>query len=232
MVVGAAVLASAAAVVVDEVLTSPRVSAPGIPWMLAVFLGVFTVTNAFAVWTARSLGLPSFLLLSAAPSRRCWARFVVYGIGAGFLIYLTNKSLYLTTAASPFRPSAVYDLDTHFKVFALSARAALSEETMFRLFAIPFLVSVGMRFHGWRPRFGFESGPAAPPPAPARPPRAILVVAVLVSALAFGFAHALNPLAATGFGVLLGVIYLRGGWESAVTAHFLGNYLLFAGIYL
>jgi len=230
-VIGAAVFSSTAAVVFDEAITPPETSIGHILRMLLVFAAAFAITTAFAAWTATSLGLPSFLVLAPISSRRRWARFAVYGIGGGILIYLTN-SFYLTTVAAPFRPPPLYVLDSHLKVFSLSARAALSEETMFRLFAIPFLVSLGMRFYGWRPRFGFESGPAAPPAEPARTPRRMVMVALILSAFIFGMAHEADPIAATGFGLLLGITYLRGGWETAVTAHFLGNYLLFAGLYL
>jgi membrane protease YdiL (CAAX protease family) len=89
-----------------------------------------------------------------------------------------------------------------------------------------------MRFYGWRPRFGFETGPSAARYVPVRTPRRMVFIALLVSAFMFGMAHSTNPVAATLFGVVLGISYLRGGWESAVTAHFLGNYLLFTGIYL
>jgi membrane protease YdiL (CAAX protease family) len=149
----------------------------------------------------------------------------------GLFISLTNRALYLNTAGATFSPTP-YDLDSHLKVFALAARSALSEETMFRLFAIPFLASIGMRFYGWRPSFGFESGPGAPPRDPVRTPRRLVTIALIVSAFMFGMAHAINPVFASIFGIALGISYLRGGWESAVTAHFLGNYLLFAGIYL
>ena len=208
---------------------SPRLQP--LPLALVVFFAAFCIMAAFAVWIATSLGLPSFLLLSQLSSRRKWLRFAVYGVGGGFLIYLTNR-VYLAIAGAPFPPDPVYGLDNHLKVFTLSARAAFSEETMFRLFAIPFLVSLGMRFYGWRPRFGFESGPEARPAVPIRPPKRLVLIALLVSALMFGVAHGTNPVAASLFGLVLGVAFLRGGWESAVTAHFLGNYLLFAGMYL
>ncbi len=228
--IGIFAFVSALAVVLDWVVRSPRADHLSAPWMMAVFSGAFAITAAFAVWTASSLGLTSFLLLSPQSARRRWLRFIVYGVGAGVLISLTNGALYLTTAAYP--PTSTYSLDSHLEVFALSARAAFSEETMFRLFAIPFLVSLGMRFYGWRPSFGFESGPAAPPQAPIRMPRRLLTIALLASALMFGLAHATNPIPASVFGLVLGISFIRGGWESAVTAHFLGNYLLFAGIYL
>lgn len=231
-VVGTFALLTALAVILDWVVRLQRADHPSIPWMLLTFSGAFGITAAFAVWTARSLGLPSFLLLAPISPRRRWLRFSVFGIGTGMLIYLTNSFLYLTTAGAGIDRTTVYDLDTHLEVFALSARAALSEETLFRLFAIPFLVSIGMRFYGWRPRFGFEIEPPAAASEPLRAPRRLVVIALLVSALMFGLAHETNLLAASVFGVVLGVAYLRGGWESAVTAHFLGNYLLFAGIYL
>jgi hypothetical protein len=231
-VVGTFAVFSALAVVLDWVVRSRHPDHLSVPWMMVVFSGAFAITAAFAVWTARSLGLPSFLLLAPISARRRWWHFFVFGVGTGVFIYLTNGALYLTTAGAPFQPTSVYDLDSHLKVFALSARAAFSEETMFRLFAIPFLVSIGMRFYGWRPSFGFESGPKAPPLQPVRTPRRLVMAALIVSAFLFGLAHETNPMAATMFGMVLGIAYLRGGWESAVTAHFLGNYLLFAGLYL
>lgn len=231
--VGTFALMSALAVVLDWVVRTQRPEHLSVSWMLVVFSFAFGITAAFAVWTAGSFGMPSFLLLAPISARARWMRFGVYGIGTGLVIYLTNNALYLTTTAgAPFRPTGVYELQNHMQVFALSARAAFSEETMFRLFAIPFLVSIGMRFYGWRPTFGFESGPSAPPREPMQPPRRLLLIALLVSAAMFGMAHNTNPLAATAFGVVLGIAYLKGGWESAVTAHFLGNYLLFARLYL
>lgn len=231
-VVGAFALVSALAVVLDWRVRTQHPEHLSVPWMVAVFSGAFAITAAFGVWTAGSLGLPSFLLLTPLSPRARWARFGVFGIGTGVLIYLTNNALYLTTAGTSFQPTSAYPLETHLEVFALSARAAFSEETMFRLFAIPFLVSIGMRFNGWRPTFGFESGPSAPPRDPVHTPPRLVMVALLVSAAMFGLAHTTNPLAATAFGVVLGIAYLRGGWESAVTAHFLGNYLLFVRLYL
>ncbi|MBU91621.1 MAG: hypothetical protein CL475_04315 [Acidobacteria bacterium] len=223
---------SALAMALDWGVRPGRAGLPPLPLALGVFFVAFTITMGSAVWLASSLRLPAFLLLSELSGRQRWRRYFVYGIGGGLLIYLTNSALYLTTESAEFRPAQVYNLDNELKVFALSARAALSEETMYRLFAIPFLVSLGMRFYGWRPRFGFDLLPTKSPTEPVRPPRIMVLAAMLCSALLFGLAHNNNPVAAFMFGLLLGNSFLRGGWESAVTAHFLGNYLLFMGIYL
>lgn len=223
---------SALAIALDWGVRPSRAGLPPLPLTLGVFFVAFTIMVGSAVWLASSLRLPAFLLLSELSGRQRWRRYFVYGVGGGLLIYLTNSALYLTTESAEFRPAQVYNLDNELKVFALSARAALSEETMYRLFAIPFLVSLGMRFYGWRPRFGFELLPTKSPTEPVRPPRIMVLAAMLCSALLFGLAHSNNPVAAFMFGLLLGISFLRGGWESAVTAHFLGNYLLFMGIYL
>ena len=223
---------SALAMVLDWGVRPNRTELPALPLALAVFFVAFAIMVGSAVWLVSSLQLPSFLLLSELSRRQRWLRYLIYGIGGGLLIYLTNSALYLTAESAEFRPAQVYNLDNELKVFALSARAALSEETMYRLFAIPFLVSLGMRFYGWRPRFGFDLLPTKSPTEPVRPPRIMVLAAMLCSALLFGLAHNNNPVAAFMFGLLLGVSFLRGGWESAVTAHFLGNYLLFMGIYL
>ena len=223
---------SAVAMVLDWGVRPNRTELPALPLALAVFFVAFSIMVGSAVWLASSLQLPSFLLLSELSRRQRWLRYLIYGIGGGLLIYLTNSALYLTAESAEFRPAQVYNLDNELKVFALSARAALSEETMYRLFAIPFLVSLGMRFYGWRPRFRFELLASKSSTEGVRPPRIMVLAAMLCSALLFGMAHTNNPVAAFTFGLLLGVSFLRGGWESAVTAHFLGNYLLFMGIYL
>ena len=218
--------------VLDWGVRPNRTELPALPLALAVFFVAFAIMVGSAVWLASSLQLPSFLLLSELSRRQRWLRYLIYGIGGGLLVYLTNSALYLTAESAEFRPAQVYNLDNELKVFALSARAALSEETMYRLFAIPFLVSLGMRFYGWRPRFRFELLASKSSTEAVRPPQIIVLAAMLCSALLFGMAHTNNPVAAFMFGLLLGVSFLRGGWESAVTAHFLGNYLLFMGIYL
>lgn len=203
-----------------------------LPLALVVFFTASSPMTASAVWVATSLELPSFPPLTNLSRRQRWQRFANYRIGTGVLIYLTSGALYLTTQAAEFRPAEAYNLNNKLKVFTLSARAAFAEETMFRLFAILFLVSVGMRFHGWRPRFGFESGNWGAPGVSVRPPKRMVLIAFIFSSLIFGMAHSNNPIGGFMFGLLLGAAFLRGGWESAATAHFFGNYLLFTGIYL
>ena len=229
--VAVVVLGSSAAVAYE--LNFGRFSPRSVPIFVVSILGSFALITSFAVWTAARLRLPTSLFFFDLPVSRRWARFLGYGVGLGILIFLTNRAVYLTSATRPLRPWYVANIDSHVGLFVLAARSALLEETFFRLFGIPFIASLVMRaLYGWRPRMSFDRKLASDPVDSMDPPRVVLVVAVIASALLFGLHHPFYPLPAVAFGLTLGVIYLRAGWESAVVAHFLGNYLLFAWIYL
>lgn len=230
-VVAVVILGTSATVAYE--LNFGRFTPRSIPIFVVSILGSFSLITSFAVWTAARLELPTSLFFFDLPISRRWSRFLGYGVGLGILIFLTNRAVYLTSTARPLRPWYVANIDSHVGLFVLAARSALLEETFFRLFGIPFIISLVMRaFYGWRPRMSLDRGIVSDPVDGMDPPRPVLVLAVVASALLFGLHHPFYPLPAVAFGLTLGVIYLRAGWESAVVAHFLGNYLLFAGIYL
>ena len=91
--------------VLDWGVRPNRAELPVLPLALAVFFVAFAIMVGSAVWLASSLQLPSFLLLSELSRRQRWLRYLIYGIGGGFLIYLTNSALYLTTETAEFRPA-------------------------------------------------------------------------------------------------------------------------------
>lgn len=200
---------------------------------VAFHVAAFLVTGGFAVWISGELGLPSLLLVEQRTDVSPWRRLVVYGGLMGLAMAAANVVLFRITDGNPLLPRWLQgSMESVGDAAILSARAAFLEETLFRLFAIPFLVSVAMRLRtGWRPRFGFETGPASSQ-SRARPPASIIVAAVVVSALLFALRHPFNPLRAGLSGLVLGWIYLRGGWESAVLSHFLANFLVFTVLYL
>ena len=95
--------------VLDWGVRPNRAELPVLPLALAVFFVAFAIMVGSAVWLVSSLQLPSFLLLSELSRRQRWLRYLIYGIGGGFLIYLTNSALYLTTETAEFRPAQVYN---------------------------------------------------------------------------------------------------------------------------
>lgn len=194
-----------------------------------VWLAVFGIIVSFSVWVARRLGLPHLLFLAPLSGGHRWRRFVAWGVVPGLAISLVNALLYRVAGGAGPLPWWSEGVDGHLDVVVVSATAAAQEETLYRLFAVSFLVAMGMRFRGWRPRFRILGEESVDPPAV---PGWMIAGAVVVAAILFGLRHPDGEIRATLFGLLLGWIFLRAGWESAVTAHFLGNYLLFASIYL
>ena len=230
--VGAVVLLSTMTAILYELnlgVATPRELAV----TLVATLAVFGITTYFAVWTATDLGLPSLLLLSPMSGSTRLRRFVVYGLVLGAVISLGNWALSVAAAGAGLVPWYLDRMSGPFGTVLFAARTAVLEETLYRLFAIPFLISLAMRLrHGWRPGFffgGFDRNASAH--TRLRPSRGMVAGAVIASSIFFAAAHPFNPLPALGFGLVLGVIFLRGGWEAAVSAHFLANYLVFSSLY-
>lgn len=95
------------------------------------------------------------------------------------------------------------DLLTPETALALSLRAALNEEMVFRLFLFSLVVWIAKRF--------------------GRSRRASLVMGALASALAFGLIHGLGFVVAFSFGLALVYIYSRRGLLPVMTVHFLAD---------
>lgn len=199
---------------------------------LAAIFGFYLVTSGiitfFAVHTAGRLGLPSLLVLRDESAARRWGRLLAWGAGLGVAMSVASGALTVDPTSSALRPWFLRPVETSWDNFLLSAKAALLEETFFRLFLIPFLISLVMGSRRPRVRLRLENGSAQAEIEPVRRARWMVVGALLVSALLFGGVHPFNPVPAVIFGTALGVAYLKGGWESAVLAHFLANYLVFA----
>lgn len=202
---------------------------------LAAVLAFYGLTSgliiAFSVWNARELGMPSLLVLSGrapAEQARC---LLIYGLGFGLL--LAVGSVLLSGGATgdgvpALQPWFWRRIQTPTGVALFAARAAVLEESFFRLFLIPCLVAVVQRTRRPRYRFSMRGGRARiRQEETAGRPAWVVAAAVVASSLMFGLAHPFGPVAAVALAPLLAIAYLRGGWESAVTAHYLANWLVF-----
>lgn len=227
LAVALCVLVTTAITVGGEVLAG-RVDAVAF-WPISLFyLTTAGAIMAFAVWTARELGLPSLLLFEPiAPARRA-VRLAVYGLGVGLVLSVASVLL-AGDGDSALRPWFWQRIQSQPGIVLFSARAALLEETFFRLFLIPALVALAQRTRRPRYRIRLRDGALRASRREPGPPSSWTIVgAALVSSLLFGLAHPFNPLAAILLGPLLAFSYLRGGWESAVLAHFTANWLVFS----
>lgn len=211
-------------------LLRQRATVSALPALALFYGGTSGIITAFAVWTAGDVGLPSLLVLSRLPARERWVRWLGLGVGLGILLAAASVAL-SSGAGSAMRPWFWERIQTPLGTVVLSARAALLEETFFRLFLIPFLVSIVVRARPARHRLRLVDGSARAVRNDADPGMLVLLAAVLVSSAMFGLAHVFNPAAAAMLAPMLAVAYLWGGWESAVTAHFVADMILFSWYY-
>ena len=194
-------------------------------------VGFYAITTgiivAFAVWTAGEVGLPSFLLLEDLSGSRRWLRLLVHGAGMGILVSLASVTLAGSGEAGVLRPWFWREIQSPMGATLMAARSALLEETFFRLFLIPFLVSVVLRAGPRRYRLRVRHGSAQISETRPQASRWVVLSAVLGSSFLFGLAHVFDPVPAMLLGPFFAHSYLRGGWESAVLAHFAANWLVF-----
>lgn len=223
--VAAAVLATTLVCAAGEIAVE-GFDAVALTTIVGFYLATTGIIMAFAVWTAEELQLPGLLVLSSASGRERLARLAIYGLGIG-LVLSVGSLLLATEQGAALRPWYWRRIQTPLDSLLFSARAAFLEETFFRLFLIPFLVSLAVRT-GPRYRVRLRNGSLHASRERRRASTPLLLGAVLVSSVLFGLAHPFNPVTAMVLAPLLALAYLGGGWESAVLAHMLSNWLVFS----
>lgn len=218
------------AVAVGQVAIIWRIDTRTFLTIVGFYATTIGIIVAFAVWTAGEVGLPSFLLLESLSGSQRWLRLLVHGVGMGVLVSLASVALAGSGEAGVLRPWFWRQIQSPAGATLMAARSALLEESFFRLFLIPFLVSVLLRAGSRRYRLRVRHGSAQMSETrPERPEasRWVVLCAVLGSSFLFGLAHVFNPVPAMLLGPFFAHSYLRGGWESAVLAHFVANWLVF-----
>jgi membrane protease YdiL (CAAX protease family) len=184
--------------------------------------GVYSACTLLALLFGEQCKLEGFLLKREAPWTKKVILMLVYGGLAGIamgLAYHRWYALYRSGARVPFR---LRRMTTFYDSVILSFSAAVTEELVFRLLLFTsFLWILGWLF---QPILAINGGFNRWIP---------LVFAVVFSSLLFGLVHGVYGfLFAFAAGVTLCLIFLRGGLESAVLAHFLTNLVFFNLTYL
>jgi len=175
-----------------------------------------------AMLFAEGCGLKFFLMERAESWFRKLGWLAVYGVLAGVAMGLLYHRLFAAYRFSPRVPFRLRSMETLSDAFILSLSAALTEEIVFRLLLFSsFLYTLGWLF---RPILAMNAGLNRWIP---------LIFSIVFSALLFGYVHGVfGFLFAFGAGIWLCLIFLRGGLESAVLAHFLADFVFFSLTYL
>ena len=146
----------------------------------------------------------------------------IYGGLAGLVIGLCYHRLFNVYRFSHRVPFRVRQIRTLYDSFLLSMSAAVTEELVFRFLLFSSFLYILTRL--FKPIMNLQSGLSRWIP---------VVFSVVFSSLMFGVVHgAYGFLFAFLAGILLCLIFLRGGLESAILAHFLADFVFFNLTYL
>jgi membrane protease YdiL (CAAX protease family) len=145
-----------------------------------------------------------------------------YGGLTGVAMGLAYHQAFAAYRFSPRVPFRVRHMKTNYDNFILSLSAAITEEVVFRLLLFTGFWYVLERL--FRPLMSVNPGLSRPIP---------LLFSLVLSSLLFGTVHgAYGFLFAFVAGTVLCLVFLRGGLESAMLAHFLTNVIFFRLTYL
>jgi hypothetical protein len=145
-----------------------------------------------------------------------------YGVLPGLVLGLINYFFFFTYRYSPGVESKIRDIHSVYDSFIVSLDSGASEEILFRLFILSCFLFCFRQLYSRLARVW--------PGVVAILPK---VLAVVLSSLLFAMVHNIYGFTAAFFGgVLLGLIYMQSGIESAIAAHFFANFLFFSASYL
>jgi hypothetical protein len=145
-----------------------------------------------------------------------------YGVLPGLVLGLINYFFFFTYRYSPLVVPRIREMHSIYDSFVVSFESGVIEEILFRLFILSCFLFC------FRQLYSRLAG--LWPNVIAILPRAL---AVVLSSLLFAMVHNVYGFTAAFFGgVLLGLIYMQSGIESAIAAHFCANFLFFSASYL
>jgi hypothetical protein len=200
---------------------SHQTQSSGLLWVMIARLAEVLFLALFGVYAAQGGGLRGSVVLTAEDGREVFLRVFNYGVLPGIVLGLVNHLFFFYGRYSPFVQERVRSIDTIWDVLVVSADTSILEEVTYRLFLLSCLLFLLQ--HLYR---SLRVGPVLE----AQLPRAL---AIFLSSLLFAFAHTVSGFtAALVGGILLGIIYLMSGVESAVAAHFSANLFFFSASYL
>jgi len=191
-------------------------------WIMISRFVVVLVFGGFGLAIARESKLKGSLFISSEDWSLTVRDIINYGILPGLILGLINYFFFFPDRYSPYLTPRIRDLSSLYDSFIISLESGMAEEVVYRLFILScFLFSFQRLYSRLLPMW---PGLVAILP---------IALSLVLSSLLFAMVH--NVYAFTyAFvgGVLLGLIYLKSGIESAIAAHFFANFFFFSASYL
>ena len=197
-------------------------------WTIISRFLIVLVFGSFGLAVARESQLQGSLFIGFEDWSLTVRDIVNYGVLPGLVLGLINYFFFFTYRYSPLVVPRIRDIRSLYDSFVISLDigtgfgGSLLEEVLFRLFILScFLFSFRHLYSRLAPLW---------PSVVAILPKALSVV---LSSLLFAMVHNIYGFTAAFFGgMLLGLIYILSGIESAIAAHFCANFLFFSASYL
>jgi hypothetical protein len=204
-----------------SVLNSRNAAAGSPTWVMISRFVVVLVFGSFGLAVARESQIQGSLFIGFEDWSLTLRDIINYGVLPGFVLGLINYFFFFTYRYSPNVESRIRDIHSIYDSFLVSL-GSVGEETVFRLFILSCFLFSFRQLYSRLARLW--------PSVVAVLPKALSVV---LSSLLFAMAHTVDGFTAAFFGgILLGLIYIQSGIESAIAAHFCANFLFFSASYL
>jgi hypothetical protein len=191
-------------------------------WAMISRFVVVLVFGSFGLAVARESQLQGSLFIGVEDWTFTIRDIVNYGVLPGLVLGLINYFFFFTYRYSPLVVPRIRDMHSIYDSFVVSLDSGMAEEIVYRLFILSCFLFSFKHLYSRLARLW--------PGVVAILPKALSVV---LSSLLFAMVHNVYGFTAAFFGgVLLGLIYIQSGIESAIAAHFCANFLFFSASYL
>ena len=210
-----AVAAGLAELNAENSVTSPT-------WTIISRFVIVLVFGSFGLAVARESQLRGSLFIGSEEWTLGLRDLVNYGVLPGLVLGLINYFFFFTYRYSPYVTPRIREMSSIYDSFVISLESGTLEEIVYRLFILScFLFCFRQLYARLAPLW---------PGIVSILPRALSVV---LSSLLFAMVHNIYGFTAAFFGgMLLGLIFMKSGIESAIAAHFSANFLFFSAVYL
>jgi len=191
-------------------------------WIMISRFVVVLVFGGFGLAVARESHLKGSLFINDDDWRTSLRDLTNYGVLPGLILGLINYFFFFPDRYMPYITPRIRDLSSVYDSFIISLESGLAKEIVYRLFILSCLL---FSFRNLYARIT----PLWPGAVAILPAALSLVLSSLLFAMVhnvYGFTYAFVG------GVLLGLIYLKSGIESAIAAHFCANFFFFSVSYL
>src|SRR5215831_9998958 len=198
------------------------VTSPSPTWTIITRFVVVLVFGSFGLAVARESQLQGSLFIGSEDWSLTLRDIVNYGVLPGLVLGLINYFFFFTYRYSPLVAPRIREIQSPYDSFVVSLDSGGYEEVVFRLFILSCFLFSFRQLYSRVARLW--------PGVVAILPKALSIV---LSSLLFAMVHNIYGFTAAFFGgMLLGLIYIQSGIESAIAAHFCANFLFFSASYL